>query len=87
MKIVARSIEMVAWFSKDGIPHPVRFRISNEDETVSVIKVDKVIFREKEKIAGNNMLVFRCQSRIYGEEKIYEIKYDIITCKWILFKI
>ncbi len=87
MKIVAKSIEMVAWFSKDGIPHPVRFRISNEDETVSVIKVDKVIFREKEKIAGNNMLVFRCQSRIYGEEKIYEIKYDIITCKWILFKI
>jgi hypothetical protein len=50
---------MVAWLSKDGIPHPVRFRISNEDETVSVIKVDKVIFREKEKIAGNNMLVFR----------------------------
>ena len=87
MKIVARSIEMVAWFSKDGIPHPVRFRISNEDETVSVIKVDKVILREKEKIAGNNMLVFRCQSSIYGQEKIYEIKYDITTCKWILFKI
>lgn len=86
LKVLAKPIEMVAWFTEGGNPNPVRFRIKNEDETYTVICVDKIIYRQLEKYAGNNMLVFRCQSFINGIQRVFEIKYEISTCKWILFK-
>lgn len=87
MKVIAKPIQMLAWFNEDGQPNPIRFRITNEDESFTVIKVDKVLFKDIEKLAGNNMLIFRCQSLINGMEKIFELKYELRTCKWMLFKI
>jgi hypothetical protein len=40
----------------------------------------------EEKLAGNKMLIFRCQSEIERELKPYEIKYELGTCKWYLWK-
>jgi hypothetical protein len=85
MKVVAKQIDMVAWFDKDGI-HPTRFKIVGKDGDV-VVKIGRVIKKDKEKLAGNQMLVFTCESEINGQLKPYEIKYDINTMKWILFKI
>lgn len=86
MKVVAKPIEMVAWFDKEGTVHPVRFRIIQDEVTTTVI-IDKVIRQSKEKLAGNNKLVFTCRSLINDMEKLFEIKYEIATCKWVLFKI
>lgn len=86
MKIVATPVEMVAWFTQEGIPRPVRFRLVNEDGIYTTIKIDRIISKDKEKLAGNEMLIFRCESMITGVEKIYEIKYELRTCKWILYK-
>lgn len=86
MKIIAKAIEMVAWFTEDGTPNPVRFRVRSEDESTKIIKVDRVIFKEKERLAGNPMIVFRCQSIINNVNKIYELKYELNTCKWMLYK-
>jgi len=87
MKIVAKPIQVVAWFEENGTPHPVKFKLSAEDEQFKVIKVDRVLFKEKEKLAGNSMIIFRCQSVIDEVERAYEIKYELGTCKWILYKI
>jgi hypothetical protein len=87
VKVVARPIDMIVYITHEGSLNPVRFRVKNEDDSDTVIKVDKVIFTDREKIAGNDMLIFRCRSLIDGIERIYEIKYEIRTCKWILFKI
>ena len=87
MKVVARPIEMVAWTDTKGIINPVRFKIIKEDGTNSVVKIDKIISVDKEKLAGNNMLVYQCQSSVNGADKLYEIKYELATCRWILFKI
>lgn len=87
MKIVARPIEMIAWFTRDGVPNPIRFRIIEEDKAFKVINVDKIIFRQNEKIAGSPSIIFNCQSNINGTEKLYQLKFQIETCKWILFKI
>jgi hypothetical protein len=86
MKVIAKPIDMVAWFTKDGLPSPVRFRLELEDETQKTIKIDRIIHKDVEKLAGNNMIVYRCQSQINGAERVYEIKYELSTCKWILFK-
>ncbi|MEQ8155145.1 MAG: hypothetical protein ABRQ25_09730 [Clostridiaceae bacterium] len=87
MKIIARPIEMLVWFTNEGTPNPIRFRMKNDDDSLAVIKVDRVLFKENEKLAGNPMIIFRCQSLINNREVIYELKYEIKTCKWILFKI
>jgi hypothetical protein len=52
-----------------------------------VIKIDRILLRHVEKLAGNRMLLFRCQS-FYGDaERLFEIKYEFNTCKWFLYKI
>lgn len=85
MKVVAKPIEMIVWFDKYGDIHPIRFKI--QEEKNCIIKVDKVIKNDLEKFAGNPMWVFTCSSIINGIEKIYEIKYDLVKGKWILYKI
>lgn len=88
MKIVNIPIEMIVCFSKKGIPHPLKFKMSPNSGSVPVIvKVDMIIHRESEKIAGNAMYVFRCQSLIDDAVRIYELKYALFTCKWFLYKI
>lgn len=87
MKIVAKVIEMIAWFKEDGDIRPLKFRMSQGQGEMQVIKVDQVISIDKEKFAGNVMYLFRCQSEINGELKRFELKYEPETSKWILFKI
>jgi hypothetical protein len=86
MKVLAMPIEMVCWFEKTGKPHPVRFKVIKEDESETVIKIDKVLSVDKEKLAGNPMLVFKCQSVINNAARLFELKYELGTCKWMLFK-
>lgn len=85
MKVVAKPIDMVAWFDSDGI-HPSRFKIKGKEGDV-VVKIEKIIKKDSERLAGNPMVVFTCESEINGQLKPYEIKYEINTMKWILFKI
>lgn len=85
MKVVAKPIQMIAWFNEDGTINPIKFKINEEEN--KVIKIDKILKREQEKLAGNIMEKFTCSSCINGIEKIFELKYDIKNYKWILFKI
>jgi hypothetical protein len=87
MKIIAKPIEVVSWTDTKGNINPVRFKIVNDDQSNSVVKIDKIISVDKEKLAGNNMLVYKCQSIVNGADRLYEIKYELANCRWILFKI
>jgi len=87
MKVVAKPIEMISYTKSNGEINPIRFRLQIENEAVKVIKIDRVVTKENEKLAGNNMIVFKCKSLIDGIERLFEIKYELSTCKWILFKI
>lgn len=86
MKVIAKKIDVVATFSKEGILTPVKFKIENEDESVVAIKIDRILVRNEEKIAGNRMILYRCQSMINNIIRVYEIKYEIESLSWILFK-
>lgn len=85
MKVIAKKIEMIAYFKEDGNIIPIKFKI--EEEVPQVIKINKIISTTTEKFCGNKMLVFTCVSIINNLEKILEIKYDIEKCNWILYKI
>lgn len=82
MKIIAAPVEMVAKFKPDGSVTPARFAYNGK-----VIDVQQIISVTEEKLAGNRMKIFVCQSEIDGELKKYELKYELQTCKWMLWKI
>jgi hypothetical protein len=85
VKIVAKEVEMVAVFDKQGIPKPLRFKI-DDDDGLYVVKVDQVVSTESIRPAGMEALVFRCQSVINGIEKQYELVYRIKPHRWELYK-
>jgi hypothetical protein len=85
MKVVAKDIECVVWFNKEGVS-PIKFRYEDDNGYVT-IKVDKIISRVDEKLCGNKALVFECQSLIGSEMKLYQLKYFVSEIKWILWKI
>lgn len=77
---------MIAWFTTNKKPIPLRYRIADENNAYQVIKVDRVLFAEEEKLAGNRMILYRCESKINNLRRIYELKYEIDSCKWFLYK-
>ncbi len=87
MKVIARPIEMIAHCPLSGIPRPIRFRTEDKNKESLVIKINQVQEYREEKFAGNKMYIYRCQALINGEQKLMELKYEIGTCLWYLFKI
>ena len=86
MKVVAKDIEMVVWFSKEGIK-PIKFRYEDNNGSYRTVKVDKIVGKSQEKMCGNIALIFECQSLIDSEMKLYQLKFFISEMKWILWKI
>ncbi len=78
MKIINRPIKVMAIFNTDGKIEPIQFRL--DDKVVRVEKVTKVY---EEKIVGNKRVVFICE---HNGKDIYEIKYEIDSRIWYLFK-
>jgi len=81
MKIYSTPIEVLAHFDLAGKPRPYRLTMDGKE-----LRIEQVISMTEEKLAGNRMLVFRCQSEIDGELRPYELKYELNTCKWLLWK-
>lgn len=86
MKIINQPIEVIAWFLDTGVICPVKFRLKTR-EGLQVYKVEKILTKTTEKLAGNRMMVFHCQSDIDGVLRPFEIKYEVDTMRWVLFKI
>ena len=84
MKIYMKKIKMIAWFTENGVLTPMKFQIATDDDEPATIKVDNVTERSEEKLAGNRMIIYRCQSLINGVEKQYELKYEIGSCLNVL---
>lgn len=87
MKVLMQPIEILIRFSKEGIPYPLKFKIEEPDSGPIVVKIDHILFRSEEKLAGNRMFIFRCQGVINNILKVFEIKYETATCRWFLYKI
>ena len=79
MKVVNKPIDVIAVFYSSGGMKPVRFRINNK-----TVPVDRILKQYDERIAGNIRKCFVC---INNEVLVYEIKYEISTGRWVLFKI
>jgi len=86
MKVVNKPIEMIAHNKPDGSIRPLRFRLQEEDE-LQVIKVDKIFASSIGEVDGNVTYIFSCMVAIHGINHMCEIRYDLMTTKWLLYKI
>ena len=86
MKILMKSVDMICFNSSEGVITPIKFRIREEGQEARIIRIDRIIDKKEERIAGNRMLVYTLQTTIDGIERIFEMKYEIQTFKWYLYK-
>jgi len=87
MKVLMKSVDMISFSSRNGEIRPLKFRIQEDTGEWRIVRIDRIITRKEEKIAGNRMLVFTVQSVIDGSERIYEMKYEFSTSRWYLYKL
>lgn len=78
MKIINEPIKVMTIFHADGKIEPVKFWY--EDQPVMVEKILKVY---EDKNFGNNNIMFVC---LHNGCDIYELKYEIKTNLWFLYK-
>jgi len=87
MKVLMKSVDMICLSSHDGTITPLKFRWREDGDESKIIKIDRIIDKKEEKLAGNPMLVFKVQSVVDGVERIFEMKYDIRKYTWYLYKL
>lgn len=86
MKLVAEPIDTISWTSKLGDVRPLRFQWER-DHRREVVKIDRIHKVERSQRAGESALVFTCESCILGEQRLYELRYTLSNCTWVLYKI
>lgn len=87
MKVLMRPVDMICCTNRDGVITPIKFRIPDENKENRIVRIDRILDRKEEKLAGNRMLVFTVQSAVNGNALRFEMKYEFTTCKWFLYKI
>ena len=87
MKVIRQPVDMIAWFNASGVIMPLKFRLESEDHILQTIKINKILYHKEDKIAGNITITYACLVNINNAQKTCELKYNLNSCKWILFKI
>lgn len=87
MKTLAKCIEMISWTEEDGKIHPLRFKLDGNNGEKQTYKVQRVYTSELERLAGNKTYKFVCEIVVNNTLKLCELRYELDTCRWILFKI
>lgn len=78
MKLLNHPIDMIAIFNVEGKIIPFKFKYNDMP-----VKVEKIMKSYEEKLAGNRRIVFVC---MHNEKDIYELKYELDSNRWFLFK-
>ena len=86
MKTLMKPVRMLAWATREGEVTPLQF-LWNDGKRNHTIQIHRIVERYEDKFAGNRMLGYRCQEWIDGEEKVFELKFEVKTCIWFLYKI
>lgn len=87
MKILMKTVDMICLSSSNGEITPLKFRFNEDGQEARIIKIDRILDKKEEKLAGNRMLIFKVQSVLDGIERIFEMKYEIQSFKWYLYKL
>ena len=85
MKIINKSIEVIAQTSTNGTIKPLRFRIT-ENEVLQVVFIKKVAQAEDIRVGNSVARRYLCDIEINGTIRKCEILYVLDTMIWYLYK-
>ena len=87
MKTLRKPIEAIVLFDLEGNPVPIKFRYLDDAEELVTVKVDRIIKKDMDRFAGNRMIKFTCQTNIGNQAKPFELRFEIDTSRWYIYKI
>jgi len=87
MTLINKPIEVTAYLDSAGIIKPQRFNTKNEDGSKTLFQIQRSIRRDKEKIGENSyMYTFTCEVLVDGKTVLCDLKYNVQTKEWVLFR-
>lgn len=87
MKMYNKEITVISMTETDGTITPIKWRIMDEAEGYHTYKILKVMKRQKRRIAGHMTYELLCETEINGSSRPCELRYNIESSQWKLFKI
>ncbi|NSB14589.1 hypothetical protein [Clostridium beijerinckii] len=87
MNIVDKSVQVVTRTDGAGIVKPICFFITDNDESVEVINVERLVRRDKEKIGGDYIYTFTCEIIKDNMKMLCDLRLNLSTNEWILYRV
>ncbi len=87
MRLIDKSIDMIWHTSTDGHITPIKFKIEGKNGTKLAYNILEIKGQKMTRIAGYKCLNYICDIQMEDQVRSCEIRYDLSTCKWILFRI
>lgn len=82
MKVYNMPIKTLAWSNKQGNIEPIKFEFN-----AKTFKIVEILYSTKTNLAGNPQIVFGCIVGLDNNKYECELRYEISTSRWLLFKI
>lgn len=86
-QVVNIPIQMISVCSTVGELTPMRFRFENEEHVLETVNVDNVHSHKDISFNGIREIQYVCSACLNNMERIFILKYNIESHKWIMFKI
>lgn len=87
MKTINKKIEMICYTNPDGAITPIRFRIESKNYSKQTYVLQRILSIQEQKLAGIKAKKYECEIIVNDKIKICELKFELDTCRWSLFKI
>lgn len=82
MKVYYEKINCLAWSDRQGNIEPIRFRFKE-----NVYGHIQILYHTTNNHAGNLIHIFGCIAECTGKRYECELRFEISTCIWYLYKI
>lgn len=79
-------IQVIAHCDAEGTMRPLRFRYEDAQHQLHTVHVDQVTDTRQTEYVGIPVICCLCKARENGREHLYELRYTVMTHKWILFQ-
>lgn len=87
MTAVNIPIQLVSACSTQGNITPLWFRYENESHQVETIRIEQIVSSKEERHCGMDYIGYVCWTELEGYRHLVELRYQISSHQWKLFKL
>lgn len=85
---INKEIDVICKFlAKEKDPIPVKFQLTKDDSSRSVVSIDEIKSIVHEPPGGNHIIIYRCVSYQEDRQVTFEMRYWVSMMKWELLRI